>query len=66
MKRVFGRWIIPSWASMSSQEKLQCKRFCLLPLFAYGVLIFLNKYALTLLIMLLIYFAYQYFEKKKR
>ena len=65
MKRVFGRWIISDWKTMSPQEKITFKRLCLVPLFAYGVFIFLNRYSLTILVLLGIYFIYKNFKRKK-
>jgi len=65
MKRIFGRWIIPDWKTMSSQEKLKLKRLCLVPLFAYGIYKFLSHYALTLLIMLGIYYTYMWWKRRK-
>ena len=65
MKRVFGRWIISDWKTMSPQEKITVKRLCLVPLFAYGIFIFLNRYSLTILVLLGTYFIYKHFKRKK-
>ena len=64
MKKIF-QWKDLNWKNMSPEQRLTFKRLCLVPLFAYGVYIFLSHYALTLLIMLGIYYAYKWFEKSK-
>tara|TARA_Y100001968_G_scaffold145036_1_gene132473 strand:- start:348 stop:551 length:204 start_codon:yes stop_codon:yes gene_type:complete len=63
MKKIF-QWQDINWKTMTPQERLNFKRLCLMPLFVYGIYIFLNRYALTFLIMLGIYFAYKWFEKR--
>ena len=63
MKRIFGRWLIFDWQTMSSQEKLRFKRLCLMPLLAYAAYIFLRLYTPVLVLVGVGYFAYKKYEQ---
>ncbi len=66
MKRIFGRWIISDWKSMSIQDRLTFKRLCMVPLFAYLVFAFLHRVSLTLFILLFAFLLYNYFQRNKK
>ena len=65
MKRVFQWERYLEWKSLSSQEKLAAKRFLFLPLLAYLIIMFIDRYAFAIAIFFVGYLAYKKFEKGK-
>ncbi len=65
MKRIFQWQRYLNWKNLSPQEKLTVKRLLFLPIIAYFIIIFINQNALTLIFLIIGYFAYKNFEKGK-
>ncbi len=62
MKKIF-QWKDLNWKNMTPQEKLNFKRLCLIPVAAYVILIFLKTYASSIVLLIILYFAYRWFQK---
>ena len=65
MKRVFQWERYLDWKSLSTQEKLAAKRFLFLPLLAYLIITFIERYAFAITIFFVGYLAYKKFDKGK-
>ena len=63
MKKIF-QWKDLNWKLMTPEQRINFKRVCLLPLFVYGIYIFLDRYAVSILIMLIIYYLYKLFSRR--
>ena len=63
MKRVFQWRRYLEWQDLNHQEKLAAKRLLFVPIAAYFLFVFINKYAFTLVFLICLYFLYKKFEK---
>ena len=64
MKRVFQFRRYIEWEDLTPEEKLEAKRFLLIPVFAYLILGIFNHYFLLILLFLIGYVLYKKFDKK--
>ena len=65
MKRVFQLRRYLEWNDLTKEEKLGAKRLLFVPIVAYFVFAFINQYAVTVVFLICLYFAYKKFEKGK-
>ena len=63
MKRVFQWRRYLEWNDLTSKEKLSAKRFLLLPVFAYLLIMVFNQNFLLILLFLIGYVLFKKFEK---
>tara|TARA_B100000579_G_scaffold428867_1_gene439743 strand:+ start:5935 stop:6144 length:210 start_codon:yes stop_codon:yes gene_type:complete len=63
MKRVFQWRRYLEWKDLTFEEKLSAKRFLLLPVFAYLILVVLNHNFFLIVLFLFGYSLYKKFEK---
>ncbi len=63
MKRVFQWRRFFEWKDLSAEEKLSAKRFILLPIFAYFIILIFNQLFHLIILFLIGYFLYNKFEK---
>ena len=65
MKKIFQLEEYLNWNEMSKEQKLNFKRACLFPLLVYLVYVFLNQYALAILLLLGLYFLIRFKNRNK-
>lgn len=65
IKKVFQWEEYLNWRNMSQVQKLNFKRACLFPLFAYIVYVFLNKYSIAILLILGLYYLVRFKNRNK-
>ena len=65
MKKIFQWKEYLNWKNMSSNQKINFKRACLFPLLVYVIYIFLNKYSLSILLIIGIYFLINFKNRNK-
>lgn len=65
MKKIFQWEDYLNWKRMSAEQKINLKRACLFPFFAYIVYFFLNQYAVSILIIFGIYFLLRFKNRNK-
>ena len=65
MKKIFQWEDYLNWKRMSAEQKINLKRACLFPFFAYFVYFFLNQYAVSILIIFGIYFLLRFKNRNK-
>tara|TARA_B100000579_G_C22657988_1_gene769501 strand:- start:328 stop:609 length:282 start_codon:yes stop_codon:yes gene_type:complete len=63
IKRVFQWRRYVEWKDLTNEEKIATKRFLLLPIFAYSIIIILNQNILLIIFLFIGYFIYKNFEK---
>ena len=65
MKRVFQWRRYLEWNDLSPEEKLSAKRFLLIPVFAYLIIVILNQNLFLIVLLLIGYVFYKKFEGGK-
>jgi len=65
MKRVFQWRRYLEWNDLTKEEKLGAKRILFVPIVAYFVFSFINQYAVTVVFLICLYFAYKKFDNGK-
>ena len=65
MKKIFQWEEYLNWRNMSPTQKLNFKRACLFPLLVYLVYVFLNQYAMAIIIIIGIYFYIRFKNRNK-
>ena len=65
IKKIFQWQEYLSWRNMSPTQKLNFKRACLFPFFAYIVYLFLSKYTFSIIIILGIYYLIRFKNRNK-
>ena len=63
MKRVFQWRRYLEWKNLSHEEKLSAKRFLLVPVFAYLIIVIFNQNFSLIVLFLIGYVFYRKFEK---
>ena len=63
MKRVFQWRRYLEWKDLTPEEKLSAKRFLLLPVFAYLIIVIFNQNFSLIVLLLIGYLLYKKFEK---
>ena len=63
MKRVFQLRRYLDWKDLAEDEKLSAKRFLLLPVFAYLIILVFNQNFTLIVVLLIGYVLYKKFEK---
>ena len=65
IKKIFQWEEYLNWKKMTKEQKLNFKRACLFPFLVYLVYVFLNKYALAILLLLGLYFLIRLKNRSK-
>ena len=65
MKKIFQWEDYLSWKRMSKEQKINFKRACFFPFFAYIVYFFLNQYAVSILMIFGLYFLLRFKNRNK-
>ena len=65
MKKIFQWKEYLNWKELSPQQKINFKRACLFPVFAYIIYSFLKKFTFSILIIIAIYFYIKYLNNNK-
>ena len=65
MKKIFQWQEYLYWKKMSNEQKLNFKRACLFPFLVYIVYVFLNKYAIAILLLIGFYFLIRFKNRNK-
>ena len=65
IKKIFQWEEYLNWRNMSKEQKLNLKRACLFPFLVYIVYVFLNRYSLAILLLLVIYFLIRLKNRNK-
>ena len=64
MKRVFQWRRYLEWKDLTSEEKISAKRFFLIPVFAYLIIVVFNQNFLLIVLLLIGFVLYKKFEKE--
>ena len=65
MKKIFQWEEYLNWNKMSNEQKLNFKRACLFPFFAYMIFVFLNQFSIAIFLILGLYFLIRYKNRNK-
>ena len=65
MKKIFQWKEYLNWKNMTTNQKINFKRFCLFPFLVYVVYNFLLKYSIAILIIIGIYFLIRFKDRSK-
>ena len=65
MKKIFQWEDYLNWKKMSPDQKLNLKRACLFPFLVYIVYLFLDKYSVSILLIIGIYFIIRFKNRNK-
>ncbi len=64
MKRIFQWKRYLEWNDLTTEEKLSAKRFLLLPLFTYLIIVIFNQNFSLILLLLIGYVLYKKFDRR--
>ena len=65
MKKIFQWEEYLNWKKMTIEQKLNFKRACLFPFLVYVVYVFLNQYAMAILLLIGVYFLIRFKNRNK-